>query len=53
MCFTCIYMSEDIHIQEKSKTLTTYEVELFVTLANGCAPLAHGTWGPSKISRRS
>ena len=41
-------MSEDIQIQEKSKTPTTCEVELFGTLANGCAPLVHGTWGLSK-----
>ena len=53
--FTCIFMHKDIivylilyevsslQIQEKSKTPKTYEMELFVTLANGCTPLAHNT----------
>ena len=52
--FTSIYMRQDIivylnlyevsslQIQEKSKT-HTYEMQLFVTLANGCTPLAHVT----------
>ena len=39
-----LYEVSSLQIQEKSKTPTTYEMELFVTLANGCTPLAHVTW---------
>ena len=35
----------EFKIQEKSKTPTTYEMELFVTLANCGTPLAHVSWG--------
>ena len=37
------YEVSSLQIQEKSKTPTTCEMELFVTLANGCTPLAHVT----------
>ena len=48
-----LYEVSSLQIQEKSKTPITYEMELFVTLAISCTPLAHVTCGPSKISRRS
>ena len=48
-----LYEVSSLQIQEKSKTPTTYEMELFVTLAIGYILLAHVTCGPSKISRRS
>ena len=47
------YEISSLQIQEKCKTPATYEMELFVTLANGCTPLTHGTSGSSKISQRS
>ena len=36
-----LYEVSSLQIQEKSKTPTTYELELFVTLANGCTLLVH------------
>ena len=38
-----LYELSSLQIQEKSKTPTKYEMELFVTLAKGCRPLAHVT----------
>ena len=38
-----LYQVSSLQFQEKSKTPTTYGIELFVTLANGCTPLAHVT----------
>ena len=38
-----LYQVSSLQFQEKSKTPTTYEIELFVTLANGCTLLAHAT----------
>ena len=32
------YEISSLQIQEKCKTPATYEMELFVTLANGCTP---------------
>ena len=37
------YEVSSFQIQEKSKTPKTCEMELFVTLANGCTPLAQVT----------
>ena len=39
-----LYEVSSLQIQEKSKTSKTYEMELFVTLANSWKPLAHVTW---------
>ena len=38
-----LYEISSLQIQEQSKTSTTYEMELFVTLANGFTPLAYVT----------
>ena len=57
MCKDIVYLNlyevSSLQIQGKSKTPATYEMELFLTLAIGCTPLAHVTCGPSKISQRS
>ena len=38
MVYLNLYEVSSLQIQEKSKTLTTYEIELFVRLANRCTP---------------
>ena len=38
-----LYEDKYLQIQGKTKTPTMYEMELFMTVANGCTPLAHVT----------